>query len=67
MVGPARRLRAPGEEELTRFLVRRVALAIPTLFGIVVVVFLLMHLAPGSPASALGLGGLRPPDLGGGA
>ena len=54
MVGPVRRLRAPGEEELTRFLVRRIALAIPTLFGIVVVVFLLMHLAPGSPASALG-------------
>ena len=30
------------------------ALLFPTLFGIVVVVFLLMHLAPGSPASALG-------------
>ena len=55
MGGPARRL-APGEAELTRFLVRRIALAIPTLFGIVVVVFLLMHLAPGSPASALGSG-----------
>lgn len=54
MVGPARRLRDPGEEELTRFLLRRIALAIPTLFGIVVVVFLLMHLAPGSPASAIG-------------
>lgn len=54
MVGAARRLRDSGEEELIRFLVRRIALAIPTLFGIVVVVFFLMHLAPGSPASALG-------------
>ena len=54
MVGRARRFRDAGEEELIRFLVRRIALAVPTLFGIVVVVFLLMHLAPGSPASALG-------------
>jgi peptide/nickel transport system permease protein len=53
-VGAARRLRDSGEEALIRFLVRRIALAIPTLFGIVVVVFFLMHLAPGSPASALG-------------
>jgi peptide/nickel transport system permease protein len=55
-VGPGRRLRHSGEEELIRFLARRIALAIPTLLGIVVVVFLLMHLAPGSPASALGSG-----------
>jgi peptide/nickel transport system permease protein len=53
-VGPARRFRDRGDEELIRFFVRRIALAIPTLFGIVVVVFLLMHLAPGSPASAIG-------------
>jgi peptide/nickel transport system permease protein len=38
---------------VTRYLVRRVLLAVPTLFGITVVVFLLVHLAPGSP----GLGG----------
>ena len=54
MVGAAGRLRDSGERALIRFLVRRIALAIPTLFGIVVVVFLLMHLAPGSPASAIG-------------
>jgi peptide/nickel transport system permease protein len=53
-VGAAGRLRDSGERALIRFLVRRIALAIPTLFGIVVVVFLLMHLAPGSPASAIG-------------
>jgi peptide/nickel transport system permease protein len=39
---------------VTRYLVRRLLLAIPTLFGIVVLVFLLLHLAPGSPASAVG-------------
>lgn len=54
MVGAAGRLGDSGERALIRFLVRRIALAIPTLFGIVVVVFLLMHLAPGSPASAIG-------------
>ena len=54
MVGAAGRLDDSGERALIRFLVRRIALAIPTLFGIVVVVFLLMHLAPGSPASAIG-------------
>jgi len=54
VVGAAGRLDDSGERALIRFLVRRIALAIPTLFGIVVVVFLLMHLAPGSPASAIG-------------
>lgn len=39
---------------MTRYLVRRLLLAVPTLFGIVVLVFLLLHLAPGSPMSALG-------------
>jgi peptide/nickel transport system permease protein len=53
-VGAPGRFRDRGDEELIRFFVRRIALAIPTLFGIVVVVFLLMHLAPGSPASAIG-------------
>ena len=36
-----------------RYMLRRLLLAVPTLFGIAVVVFLLLHLAPGSP----GLGG----------
>lgn len=39
---------------MTRYIVRRLLLALPTLFGIVVLVFLLLHLAPGSPVSALG-------------
>lgn len=39
---------------MIRYLLRRILLAIPTLAGIVVVVFLLLHLAPGSPASAAG-------------
>lgn len=34
---------------MIRYAVRRLLLAIPTLFGIAVVVFLLVHLAPGSP------------------
>ena len=36
---------------MIRYVLRRLALAIPTLFGIAVVVFLLVHLAPGSPVS----------------
>ncbi|HEY6148609.1 MAG TPA: ABC transporter permease, partial [Thermoanaerobaculia bacterium] len=39
---------------MIRYLIRRLLLAVPTLFGIVVLVFLLLHLAPGSPMSALG-------------
>lgn len=39
---------------MTRYVVRRLLLAIPTLAGIVVLVFVLLHLAPGSPVSALG-------------
>jgi len=38
---------------VSRYVLRRLLLAVPTLFGIAVVVFLLVHLAPGSP----GLGG----------
>jgi peptide/nickel transport system permease protein len=34
-----------------RYVLRRLLLAIPTLFGIAVIVFLLVHLAPGSPVS----------------
>jgi peptide/nickel transport system permease protein len=52
VVGNAGRVGDPGGAELTRYLVRRILLAIPTLFGIVVLVFLLLHLAPGSPASS---------------
>ncbi len=37
---------------MIRFLVRRLALAVPTLFGIVVLVFVLLHLAPGSPSAS---------------
>jgi peptide/nickel transport system permease protein len=37
-----------------RYLLRRLLLAIPTLLGIIVVVFLLLHLAPGSPGAAAG-------------
>ena len=33
------------------YVLRRLLLAVPTLFGITVVVFLLVHLAPGSPVS----------------
>ncbi|HYB54272.1 MAG TPA: ABC transporter permease, partial [Thermoanaerobaculia bacterium] len=39
---------------MTRYTLQRLALAVPTLAGIVIVVFLLLHLAPGSPVSALG-------------
>ena len=39
---------------MIRYLVRRFLLAIPTLLGIVVLVFLLLHLAPGSPVTAMG-------------
>jgi peptide/nickel transport system permease protein len=39
---------------MTRYVARRLLLALPTLAGIVVLVFLLLHLAPGSPMSALG-------------
>jgi peptide/nickel transport system permease protein len=39
---------------MTRYVLRRLLLAVPTLVGIIVLVFLLLHLAPGSPVSALG-------------
>ncbi|HET7452654.1 MAG TPA: ABC transporter permease [Thermoanaerobaculia bacterium] len=41
---------------MSAYLLRRAALAVPTLAGIVVAVFLLMRLAPGDPASAAGRG-----------
>ena len=39
---------------MIRYALRRLALAVPTLLGIVVLVFLLLHLAPGSPVTAMG-------------
>jgi peptide/nickel transport system permease protein len=39
---------------VTRYVAARLAAAVPTLFGIVVLVFLLVHLAPGSPVTSLG-------------
>ena len=39
---------------MTRYVLTRLAAAVPTLFGIVVLVFLLVHLAPGSPVTSLG-------------
>ncbi len=42
------------------YVLRRLLLAVPTLFGIVVIVFLLVHLAPGSPVSG-GAESLRRP------
>lgn len=38
---------------MTRFVVRRVLLAIPTLFGVLVVAFLLLYVAPGDPVTAM--------------
>ena len=40
-----------GAPAVTRYVLRRLAFAVPTLFGILLVVFLLVHLAPGSPVS----------------
>jgi peptide/nickel transport system permease protein len=45
---------------MIRYILRRLLLAVPTLFGIVVIVFLLVHLAPGSPVSG-GENSLRRP------
>jgi peptide/nickel transport system permease protein len=41
-------------QAVTRYVVSRLLAALPTLFGIVVLVFLLVHLAPGSPVSSIG-------------
>jgi len=45
---------------MIRYVLRRLLLAIPTLFGILVIVFLLVHLAPGSPVSGGGESLRRP-------
>ncbi len=38
---------------MSRFILRRVLLAIPTLFGVLVVAFLLLYVAPGDPVTAM--------------
>jgi ABC-type dipeptide/oligopeptide/nickel transport system permease component len=38
---------------MTTFIVRRLLLAIPTLFGVLVVAFLLLYIAPGDPVQAM--------------
>ena len=44
--------RQPEEPALTRYLVRRLLGAIPLLWGIVTLLFVLLHLAPGDPTAA---------------
>jgi len=38
---------------MLRFIARRLALAVPTLFGVLVVAFLLLYVAPGDPVTAM--------------
>ncbi len=38
---------------MTRFILRRLALAVPTLLGVLVVAFLLLYVAPGDPVTAM--------------
>src|SRR6476659_561727 len=38
---------------MTRFIARRLLLAIPTLFGVLIVAFLLLYVAPGDPVQAM--------------
>jgi len=38
---------------MTRFILRRILLSIPTLFGVLVVAFLLLYVAPGDPVEAM--------------
>ena len=38
---------------MSRFIIRRLLLAIPTLFGVLVVAFLLLYVAPGDPVTAM--------------
>ena len=38
---------------MSRFIIRRVLLAIPTLFGVLVVAFLLLYVAPGDPVESM--------------
>lgn len=47
---------------MARYVIRRLLLLIPTLLGISVIAFLLIHLAPGDPATAI-LGMLATPEM----
>jgi ABC-type dipeptide/oligopeptide/nickel transport system permease component len=38
---------------MSRFILRRLLLAIPTLFGVLIVAFLVLHVAPGDPVTAM--------------
>lgn len=38
---------------MSRFIIRRLLLTIPTLFGVLVVAFLVLHVAPGDPVTAM--------------
>jgi peptide/nickel transport system permease protein len=38
---------------MTRYVIRRLALAVPTVLGVVTLVFLLIHLTPGDPVEAM--------------
>ncbi|MDE3054654.1 MAG: ABC transporter permease, partial [Gemmatimonadota bacterium] len=38
---------------MARFILRRLALAVPTLLGVLVVAFLLLYVAPGDPVTAM--------------
>ena len=38
---------------MSRFILRRLALAVPTLFGVLVLAFLLLYVAPGDPVTAM--------------
>jgi ABC-type dipeptide/oligopeptide/nickel transport system permease component len=38
---------------MTRFIIRRILLSIPTLFGVLVVAFLLLYVAPGDPVESM--------------
>jgi ABC-type dipeptide/oligopeptide/nickel transport system permease component len=38
---------------MTRFIIRRLLLALPTLFGVLIVAFLLLYVAPGDPVTAM--------------
>src|SRR6185503_15659175 len=42
-----------GSATVTTFILRRLLLAIPTLFGVLIVAFLLLYVAPGDPVQAM--------------
>jgi peptide/nickel transport system permease protein len=49
----ARRHHRAGGEAVIAFILRRVLLAIPTLFGVLVVTFLLLYVVPGDPVQTM--------------